>query len=830
MGKIMPTFLEDELRKSYLDYAMSVIISRAIPDIRDGLKPVQRRILFAMYNLGLLSRSGYRKSAKISGEVTANYHPHGTVPVYEALVRMAQFFSYRYPLIDGQGNFGSQDGDPPAAERYTEARLSRIAEELLEDIDKDTVDFVPNYDNSTTEPSVLPTRIPNLLLNGATGIAVGMATNIPPHNIKELIDAIIAFMENPSLDPEKLAEIIPGPDFPTGGVIVGQEGILDYYRTGYGRFILRGKVEIDESIPAIIIKEIPYQVNKANLVKHIAELSQKNRIEGIVGLRDESDRHGIQVVIEVNKEPQIILNQLYKYTQLQITYGTILLALVNGEPKVLNLPQIIELFLEHRRDVIIRRTKYEKLHTEKRLHILEGLRIALSALSEVISIIRKATDVNKAKQDLIARFELSPLQAQAILDMRLSSLSRLEQNKLNEEYTKKSSYLKELEEILASPEKVNALIKGELEEIKKNYGDKRYTQIIKEKERPISYKELILKEDVAVLITKSNYIKRLPLSSYRTQRRGTIGITTTKLKSEDFASFIVVCSSHDTLLLFSNLGRCYTLPAYEIPQESRTQRGKHISSLLNLKEKEEIVAILPLFEEEEISPPEIFLQDALKSIDEVKSIIFISEQGKVKRVRASAFFKIRGKQGIRALKLQKNDRLISVLAASKGEDLFIATEKGKLIRFPVDSLRFMGRGAAGVRGIRLKNDDRAVGATVAKTEMESENIGIFTLSTLGYGKTSPISVYRRQRRAGSGIISMKITKNTGPLCKISTLFYKEEILILTQKGIVLRIRGKELPILGRSTVGVKLIKLKENDRVVTFTLIPISLENNGTIS
>jgi DNA gyrase subunit A len=792
--------IEDEMRSSYLDYAMSVIVGRALPDVRDGLKPVHRRILFGMNEMGLVHNRAYRKSAKIVGEIMGNYHPHGDSAIYDALVRMAQDFNMRYPLVDGQGNYGSVDGDPPAAMRYTEARLTKLAEEMLADIDKETVDFGQNYDESRSEPLVLPARVPNLLVNGAGGIAVGYATNIPTHNIGEIVSGLITLLENPDCTIPQLMKSIPGPDFPTAGFIYGTQGIKDAYTTGRGLLTLRAKVSIetDERTDRdrLIVTEIPYQVNKARLIEKIAELIQDKKVEGISDLRDESDRDGVRVVIEIKRGdiPLVVLNNLYKHTQLQTTFGVIMLALVHNRPEVLNLKQILEAFIEHRREVVIRRTAYELRKAEERAHILEGLKIALDNLDAVITLIRRAQSPDVARTGLMRQFRLTEIQANAILDMRLQRLTQLERNKLIEEYQEILKRMESLRAILASEALVRKIIKDELDEIKKEYRDERRTQIVKE-EAEINIEDLIAQEEVAVTISHAGYIKRNPVSLYRAQRRGGKGKIGMGIRDEDFVETLFTASTHDYLLFFTDAGKVYWLKVHEIPEAGRAAKGKAMVNLLALAGDEKVTATLPV-----------------KEFRDDRFVVMATRQGIIKKTELSAYGNPR-QGGIIALTLDQGDKLIGVQLTDGQREILLGTKQGIVIRFKEEEVRSMGRTAHGVRGITLEEGNEVIGM---ETITPDSTTAILTITECGYGKRTPVSEYRIQGRAGKGIISVKTTERNGLAVGFLQVRDEDQIMIMAAKGKILRCRVDDIREIGRNTQGVRLLELDEgDDRVVS---------------
>ena len=792
--------IEDEMKSSYLDYAMSVIVGRALPDVRDGLKPVHRRILFGMSEMGLASNRAYRKSAKIVGEIMGNYHPHGDSAIYDTLVRMAQDFNMRYPLVDGQGNYGSMDGDSPAAMRYTEARMTKLAEEMLADIDKETVDFGPNYDESRQEPLVLPTRVPNLLINGAGGIAVGYATNIPTHNLGEIIDGLLLLLENPDVTIAQLMQKIPGPDFPTAGFIYGMGGIKEAYETGRGLLTLRAKVvvETDERTERerLIVTEIPYQVNKAKLIEKIAELIQDERIKGISDLRDESsDREGVRVVIELkrNEIPLVVLNNLYKHTQLETTFGVIMLALVNNRPEILNLKQILHHFLDHRREVVVRRTAFELRKAEERAHILEGLKIALDHLDAVIALIRRSQSPDEARAGLMREFGLTEIQATAILDMRLQRLTQLERTKLVEEYQEVLKQIEYLKSVLASESLVRTIIKDELTEIREAYKDDRRTQIVKE-EAEISLEDLIAAEEVIVTITHSGYIKRNAVSLYRAQRRGGKGKIGMGIKEEDFVEDLFTASTHDSLLFFTDAGKVYWLKVHEIPEASRAAKGKALVNLLSLSGSEKVTATLPVKE---------FRAD--------RYIIMSTKMGLIKKTELSEFSNPR-QGGIIALKLESGDRLIGVQLTDGQREILLGTRQGITIRFKEEEVRSMGRTAYGVKGITLEEGNEVIGM---ETITPDSTTSILTVTEGGYGKRTPVGEYRVQGRGGKGIISVKTTERNGLAIGFLQVRDGDEIMLIAAQGKVLRCKVDDIREIGRNTQGVRILDLDgEGDRVV----------------
>jgi DNA gyrase subunit A len=792
--------IEDEMRSSYLSYAMSVIVGRALPDVRDGLKPVHRRILFGMNEMGLASNRAYRKSAKIVGEVMGNYHPHGNMPIYDALVRMAQNFNMRYPLIDGQGNYGSMDGDPPAAERYTEARMTKLAEEMLADIDKETVDLGPNYDESLQEPLVLPTRVPNLLINGAGGIAVGYATNIPTHNIAEIIDGLLLLLENPEVTIAQLMKKIPGPDFPTAGFIYGMSGIKEAYETGRGLLTIRAKVVVETEERTdrerLIVTEIPYQVNKVTLIKKIAELVQEDRIKGISDLRDESsDREGVRVVIELKRGeiPLVVLNNLYKHTPLETTFGVIMLALVNNRPEILNLKQILHHFLEHRREVVVRRTAFDLRKAEERAHILEGLKIALDNLDAVIMLIRRSQSPDEARVGLMRQFGLTEIQANAILDMRLQRLTQLERAKLVEEYQEVLKQIEYLKSVLASEALVRTIIKDELTEIREAYKDERRTQIVKE-EAEINLEDLIAEEEVIVTISHTGYIKRNAVSLYRAQRRGGKGKIGMGIKEEDFVENLFTASTHDSLLFFTDAGKVYWLKVHEIPEASRAAKGKALVNLLALSGSEKVTATLPV-----------------KEFREDRYIVMGTKKGIIKKTELSAFSNPR-QGGIIALGLEGGDRLIGVQLTDGQREILLGTRQGITIRFKEEEVRSMGRTAYGVKGITLEEGNEVIGM---ETITPDSTTSILTITEGGYGKRTPVGEYRVQGRGGKGIISVKTTERNGPAVGFLQVRDGDEIMLIAAQGKVLRCKVDDIREIGRNTQGVRILDLDgEGDRVV----------------
>jgi DNA gyrase subunit A len=798
-SRVKEVNISQEMRSSFLDYAMSVIVSRALPDVRDGLKPVHRRILYAMHDLGMHADKPYKKSARIVGEVIGKYHPHGDSAVYDTMVRMAQDFNYRYMLVDGHGNFGSVDGDAAAAMRYTEARMSKISMELLRDINKDTIDYQDNYDGSEKEPVVLPSRFPNLLVNGSSGIAVGMATNIPPHQLGEVIDGVLALSKDPNITVQELMEVIPGPDFPTAGLILGKSGIRKAYETGRGSITLRAKVEIEQQSNGkefIIVKELPYQVNKAKLIEKIAELVRDKKIDGITDLRDESDRNGMRIVIEVRRDANanVLLNNLYKQTALQTSFGINMLALVNGQPKVLNLKQCLEHYLDHQKVVIRRRTEFDLRKAEARAHILEGLRIALDHLDEVINLIRNSQTTDIAREGLMTQFHLSEKQAQAILDMRLQRLTGLEREKIEDEYQSLVKLIAELKAILADEEKVLEIIREELLEIKERFNDERRTEIVAGGIEFIEDEDLIPRENVVITLTHNGYIKRLPVSTYRAQKRGGRGIQGMGTNEDDFVEHLITTSTHDTILFFTNKGKVYRAKGYEIPEFSRTAKGIPIVNLLEIDKDEWINAIIPVEE-----------------FDDNWYLFFTTKEGISKRSPLSSFAHIRN-NGLIALNLREGDELISVRLTDGSKHIIIGTKNGMLIRFPETDVRSMGRTATGVKGISLDEDDEVIGMEV----LEEDN-DILIVTKNGYGKRTPASEYRVQGRGGKGIKTCNITEKNGSLVAMKAVTGEEDLMLITTGGVLIRIDVGSISVMGRNTQGVKLIRLEadENEYVAT---------------
>lgn len=796
--------MEEEMKKSFIAYAMAVNVSRAIPDVRDGLKPVHRRILYAMGELNLFNDKPYRKCARIVGDVLGKYHPHGDIAVYEALVRLAQDFSIRCPLVDGQGNFGSVDGDPPAAQRYTEARLSKIASEMLRDIDKNTVDFYPNFDNTLMQPVVLPSRFPNLLVNGADGIAVGMATNIPPHNLGEVIDGAIAVMENPDITVEELMKIIPAPDFPTGGIMMGRVGIRNAYKTGKGSILLRAKTEIEEhdGRQRIIVTELPYQVNKAKLVETIAGMVKDKRLEGISDIREESDRHGMRIVFELKRDAnaQVVLNSLFKQTQMQVSDGIILLALADGEPKILSLPEILKYYIAHQKEVVKRRTQFDLEKAEDRYHIIEGLVIALDNIDRVIAIIKGSEDKQSAAAALSSEFGLSDRQTNAILEMKLSRLTHLEVESLRNELHELEVTIADLKDILANPPRISQIIKSELGEIRDKYAEPRKTEICTDYSE-IYIGDLIEKEDVVVSMTHLGYIKRLPVSEYRTQKRGGKGVTAHKPREEDFVENMFITNTHDDLLFFSNKGKVYCIKGYEVPEAERTARGRAIVNLLQLDNGEKVTAVIPRKENSE------------------GNLFMATKNGLVKKTNLAEFQSIR-KTGKIAISLLDGDELIGVDMTSGSDEILMASHEGKCIRFNEEDVRPMGREAQGVRSMKLDGDDYVVDMAVVR-----EGLEVLTVSENGFGKRSDIEDYRLQSRAGKGIKAGVFNAKTGKLVNLKLINPENDVMLIANNGVVIRVRANDISKIGRDTLGVRIMKFKGEAQVVCVSESPVEAED-----
>ena len=794
--RILPRLIEDEMRESFLDYSMSVIVQRALPDVRDGLKPVHRRILYAMHELGLVPGRPYKKSATVVGDVLGKYHPHGDVAVYDSLVRMVQDFSLRYPLVDGQGNFGSVDGDPPAAYRYTEARLTRIAMTMLEDIDKNTVDFVPNFDDRLQEPTVLPSRLPNLIVNGTSGIAVGMATNIPPHNLAETVEAINHLVDHPTATIKDLRKFIKGPDFPTGAIIYGREGIKECYEKGRGRMVLRARAVVEEKESTgkqqIVVAEIPYQVNKANLIAQIAELANAKKIDGISDIQDYSDREGMRIVIDLKRDavPAVVLNQLYKHSQMQTTFGAIMLALVDGAPKEMNLKELLEHFIEHRHTVITRRTEFELKRAQDREHILEGLKIAVDNIDEVVKIIRKSKDTPTADASLRKRFKLSEKQSAEILNMRLARLTALEITKLEDELKEVRKFIKECKEILGSKPRRLKILKEELSELAHGFGDERRTEIVAD-QGEFSIEDLIAEEDMVITVSHAGYIKRLPVSAYRRQRRGGRGVISAHTKEDDWVEHLFIASTHDYMMFFTEQGQCYWLKVHEIPQAARAARGKPILSCIAMKQDERLASLVPV-----------------REFSEDQYLLFATKQGVVKKTRLSEFGNPRS-VGIRAINIEKGDELIDVQVTDGKNDIVLATHHGMSIRFHEKDVRDMGRTATGVKGIELDKKDQVIDMVVVRRKST-----LLTVTEKGMGKRSELDEYRVQHRGGRGIITLKRAEKTGDIVALKEVLPGDELMMITKKGIMIRVPVEGIRISGRNTQGVKIMNLTAADLVV----------------
>ncbi len=807
-GKILPVRIEDEMRESYIDYAMSVIVSRALPDVRDGLKPVHRRILYAMYELGLNPDKPFRKSARVVGEVLGKYHPHSDMAVYDAMVRMAQDFVSRYPLVEGHGNFGSVDGDSPAAMRYTEVRLSPLSMELLRDIDKETVDFDLNFDDSLEEPHVLPSRFPNLLVNGSSGIAVGMATNIPPHNLAEVIDGVNMMIDNPDVTWRELMMAIKGPDFPTGALILGRDGIRSAYETGRGIIKMRARAQIevtDRGRSRIVITELPYQVNKAKLIEKIAELAREKKIEGISDLRDETDKTGMRIVVDLKRDAnaRVVLNRLFKYTPMQQTFGIIMLALVDGSPKVMGLREMIRHYLDHQKEVIVRRTRYELEKAEARAHILEGLRIALDNIDAVIALIRASKTVEEARQGLMERFGLTEKQASAILDMRLQKLTGLEREKVEEEYAELQKTIEYLRAVLASEQMVLKIIKRELEEIKERYGDERRTSIVAG-EAELDVEDLIAEEDVVITMTHHGYVKRTPVNTYRSQRRGGRGVTGLQPRAEDFVEHLFITTTHHDILFFTNRGKVYRRKVYEIPEAGRQAKGTPVVNLIDIGPDEEVTAVIPI-----------------KHFDQKGFLCMGTRRGKVKRTTIEEFGTIR-RAGIIALTLEEGDELIDVRLTAGEQEITLVTRQGMAIRFTEEQVRPMGRTAMGVAGIALDAGDEVICMDVV-----SEGTDLLVVSERGYGKRTPLSQYRLQRRGGKGVKAFRRTQKTGFLAGAAAVRVGEEVMLVSAGGVIIRLSVEGIPVQGRDTQGVTLMKVDEDDKVVAIARVAGREEDEG---
>ena len=794
--------LTNEMKNSFIDYAMSVIVARALPDVRDGLKPVHRRILYGMNELGITPDKPHKKSARITGDVMGKYHPHGDSAIYEAMVRMAQWWSYRHMLVDGHGNFGSMDGDGAAAQRYTEARMSKIALEMLRDINKNTVDFADNYDSSEREPEVLPARFPNLLVNGTTGIAVGMATNIPPHNLGETIDAVKLVMDNPDVTTREIMEVLPGPDFPTGAMVMGKSGIHRAYETGKGSIVLRSRTEIEEygnGRERIVVTEFPYMVNKSKVQEHIVKLVQEKRIDGITAVRDESNREGVRFVIEVRRDASanVILNNLFKQTQMQTNFSFNMLAIQNGVPKILSVRQILESYIEHQKEVVTRRTQFDKEKAEARAHILEGMLIALDHIDEVIRIIRNSETDALAQAELMERFDLSERQSQAILDMRLRRLTGLERDKIQSEYDELVSLIADLTDILAKPERVVLIIKEELEEVKRKHADPRRTELMVGEVLSLEDEDLIEEADVLITLSNQGYIKRLAQDEFQAQKRGGRGVQGTGVKDDDFVRELVSTSTHDHLLFFTNKGRVYRLKGYEIPEYGRTAKGLPVVNLLKLEENESIQTIINVTKDQAAD----------------HYLFFATRQGIVKRTNVNEFSNIR-QNGLKALNLKDDDELINVFLTDGQADVIMGTKFGYSVRFAETDVRNMGRTATGVRGIKLREGDHLVGATIVSDDQE-----VLVLSEKGYGKRTPASEYPRKGRGGKGIITLKVADKNGPLAGLTTVQGNEDIMVITDTGVIIRTSIANISQTGRSTMGVKVMRLDEEAKIMTFALV-----------
>ena len=806
-GNIVPVNLEHEMKYSYIDYAMSVIVSRAIPDVRDGLKPVHRRILYAMQEAGMTSTKPYKKSARIVGEVLGKYHPHGDSSVYDAIVRMAQDFSMRYQLADGHGNFGSVDGDPAAAMRYTEVRMSKISELMLQDIDKETVDFVPNYDESLQEPAVLPSKFPQLLVNGTSGIAVGMATNIPPHNMTEVIDATLMLIDNPETNLHDLMTVIKGPDFPTAAQIIGREGIVDAYATGRGSIKMRAKTEIEtlaNGKPRIIVTELPYQVNKARLIEKIADLVREKTIEGITDLRDESDRDGMRIIIELRRDvnPQIILNHLFKHTQMQDTFGVIMLALVNGSPQVLNLIQVLKLYIKHQEEIITRRTRHDLAKAKARAHILEGLTKAIDNLDAVIKTVRESQAAADAKGELIKNFELSDLQAQAILDLRLQKLTGLEREKIETEYNEIKIAIEKFTEILSDENKILEIIKNELSAVKEKYGDARRTEIVGgDVSTQFDEEDLIDDDDVVITLTRGGYVKRISLDTYKNQKRGGVGITGMATKAEDVVEQILITTNHQTILFFTNFGKVFPLKTYQVLEAGRTAKGVHMSNLLPLDNGEFVTALVKV-----------------REYDPDKYLFMATKKGMVKKTKLSEFSAM-SKRGVIAIKLKKGDELIGVKFTEGERHIILGTAKGKAIVFDEEEVRSLGRATQGVQGIKLTKGDFVVGMDKLKPNSE-----VLVISSEGFGKRTSTDEYRPQSRNGKGLITMKVTEKTGDVVGLKVVNPDQELMLITTEGIVIRTDVSAISVISRNTQGVKIMKTREEDKVAALATVTLKAD------
>lgn len=816
--KIIPINIGDEMKSAYIDYSMSVIVSRALPDVRDGLKPVHRRVLYGMLDLGVLSNKSYKKSARIVGEVLGKYHPHGDSSVYDTMVRMAQHWSLRYPLVDGQGNFGSVDGDSPAAMRYTEARLRKTAEELLSDLDKETVDFRPNFDDSLQEPSVLPTRIPNLLVNGTSGIAVGMATNMPPHNLSEVVDGTIAYIDNKDIEIEELIEHVKAPDFPTGGTIYGYEGVKEAFETGRGRVVLRGKAvieEIREGREAIIVTEIPYLVNKAEMIKKTAELVNDDKITGISDIRDESDRNGMRIVYELKRDaiPNVVLNKLFKYTALQSSFSVNNIALVDGRPEMLNLKQLIGHFVDHRHDVVVRRTTYELRKAEERAHILEGLIIASDNIDEVIKLIRGSKNADEAREKLIKRFELSEIQARAIVEMRLRQLTGLEQDKLRSEYDDLMKTIADLKDILGNEERRMQIIKDELLEVKEKYGDERRTNI-EFSSAEMSIEDLIPDNEVVITISHAGYIKRTLLDEYRVQARGGVGSKGSTTRDKDFIEELFVATNHNYLLIFTQKGKCYWMRVFEIPEGSKTSKGRAIQNLINIEQDDKVMAYISV--------------NDLKEADYINNnfIVMCTKRGVIKKTSLEAYSRPR-QNGINAINVREEDELLEVKLTNGSNEILLAVKSGRAIRFNESTVRPMGRTATGVRGINISDKDEVVGMVCVDNEDKEQTIMV--VSENGYGKRTYLNdpedgepVYRITNRGGKGVKTLNVTDKTGALITIKSVVDGDDLMIINKSGVIIRLKVSELRVMGRATQGVRLINLKNGDQIAAVAKVEAS--------
>jgi len=804
--RIVPRLINEEMKQSYLDYSMSVIVGRALPDARDGLKPVHRRILFTMWNAGLTHDKPFRKSAFVVGRTLSDFHPHGDVAVYDSIVRMAQDFSLRYPLVDGQGNWGSIDGDRAAAMRYSECRLTKMAEEMLEDIDKRTVKMIPNFDNSTTEPLVLPAKLPNLLLNGSSGIAVGMATNIPPHNLGEVIDAVTKQIDNPEIEIEEIMQSIQGPDFPTGALIYGRNGIREAYSKGRGKILVRAKttIEQDKNRQTIIVNEIPFMVNKSELLEEMADLVRDKKIIGISDIRDESDRHGIRVIIELKKDsdPNVVLNQLFEHTRMQVTFGVIMLALVNNEPKVLNIKQLIHYYIEHRKDVVRKRTLFDLNKAQTRAHLLEGLMIALKNINNVIKLIKESKSIEEASNALISKFNLTKEQSTAILEMRLQRLTSLEQEKISQEHKDLLKLIEELTSVLSNPQKILDIIKKELAELRQKYNDQRRTQIVEE-DAELETEDLIKDEEMVITITNSGYIKRLPLQTYKLQHRGGKGVIAAMTKEEDIVKDIFVASTHSYILFFTNKGKVHWIKVYNIPEASRQARGKAIVNLIQMSNDELVTAFVPV-----------------KEFDNKHFLIMATRKGTIKKTELMAYSNPR-KGGIVAITLDEKDELINVELTDGNQQIILATENGSAVRFKESDVRSTGRSAQGVRGISLKDNDEVIGMEVA-----SDDKTLLSVTENGFGKRTPISEYRLISRGGSGVINIQCSDRNGKVVSISPVTDNDDVIFISKNGIIIRVPATDISIIGRNTQGVRIMKLESGDKVVA--AIKVAKESNGS--